>query len=181
MQYKFSRTTRVEASAITAWRYEGPYAIYNTTPDDPASLAEMLDRRSPYYTVRDAEGQIIGFFDFGTSALVWDYGTPGIYIDGRTVPIGLGMRPDQTGKGQGLSFVKAGLEFARQRFRPERFCLYVFTWNTRAIRVYERAGFRGGRVLVRDNEQGSFEFLEMQRDGEIHKALSAQEISGEKA
>ena len=163
MQYKFSLMNKAEASAITAWRYEGRYAIYNTPPDDPASLTEMLDRRSPYYTVRDAEGQIIGFFAFGTSSLVWDYGTPGIYINGRTVPVGLGMRPDQTGKGLGLSFVNAGLKFAQKRFRPERFCLYVFTWNERAIRVYERAGFERGRVLVTTNEDGEHEFLEMQR------------------
>jgi RimJ/RimL family protein N-acetyltransferase len=179
MQYTFSLMNRAEASAISAWRYEGPYAIYNTLPDDPASLAEMLDRHSPYYTVRNAESQIVGFFNFGTSALVWDYGAPGIYIDRRTVPVGLGMRPDQTGKGLGLSFVKAGLEFARKRFRPERFCLYVFTWNARAIRVYERAGFQRGRVLVRSNERGAFEFLEMQRDGEIHEALPAEEIGSE--
>ncbi|GHO92934.1 N-acetyltransferase [Reticulibacter mediterranei] len=177
MQYKFSLMNQVEASAISAWRYEGPYAIYNTPPDDPDSLSEMLDRRSPYYTVRNTESQIIGFFNFGTSALVWDYGAPGIYIDRRTIPIGLGMRPDQTGKGLGLSFVKAGLEFARKCFRPDRFCLYVFTWNERAIRVYERTGFRHGRILIRSSERGTFEFLEMQRDGEIHTALPAQEIS----
>ncbi len=166
MKYTFSLMNRAEASAITAWRYEGPYAIYNTPPDDPGSLAEMLDRGSPYYTVRNAEGQIIGFFNFGTSALVWASSTPGIYIDGRTVPVGLGMRPDQTGKGQGFSFVNAGLAFARKRFRPNSFRLYVFTWNERAIHVYERTGFQRGRVLVRSNERGAFEFLEMQRGGE---------------
>jgi len=163
MQLTFSLMNGAEASAISAWHYEGPYAIYNVAPDDPEGLAEMLDRRSPYYTVRDEESRIVGFFNFGTSALVWDSSEPGIYVEDRMVPVGLGMRPDLTGKGLGRAFVNAGLEFARKRFRPERFCLYVFIWNERAIRAYERTGFERGRVLTRSNERGEHEFLEMCR------------------
>jgi [ribosomal protein S18]-alanine N-acetyltransferase len=164
MQLTFSLMNGAEAQAILAWRYEGPYAVYNAAPDDPEGLAEMLDRRSPYYAVRDEEGRIVGFFNFGTSALIWDSGEPGIYLDGRTVPVGLGLRPDLTGKGLGQAFVNAGLTFARKRFRPERFCLYVFAWNERAIRAYERTGFERGRILTRNSDTGKHEFLEMRRD-----------------
>jgi ribosomal-protein-alanine N-acetyltransferase len=164
MQLTFSLMNGAEARAISAWHYEDQYTIYNISPDDPEALVEMLDRRSPYYTVRDENNRIVGFFNFGTSALVWDSGEPGIYLEGRMVPVGLGLRPDLTGKGLGLAFVNAGLAFARKRFRPARFCLYVFAWNERAIRVYERAGFERRRVLTRSSERGVHEFLEMCRE-----------------
>ena len=100
-QLTFSLMNSAEARAISAWRYEDPYSVYNIALDDPGSLAEMLDRRSPHYTVYDDSGRVVGFFSFGTSALVWDSSEPGLYVDGRTVPVGLGMRPELTGQGQG--------------------------------------------------------------------------------
>jgi hypothetical protein len=53
----------------------------------------------------------------------------------------LGMRPDLTGRGLGEEFVHAGLRFARETYSPPAFRLTVATFNQRAIRVYERAGF----------------------------------------
>jgi hypothetical protein len=39
------------------------------------------------------------------------------------------------------AFLDAGLQFAAERFAPERFTLEVAAFNRRAITVYERAGF----------------------------------------
>jgi ribosomal-protein-alanine N-acetyltransferase len=105
-------------------------------------IEEMLDWRSPYYAVRDEQSELVGFFSFGTSCLVWSSDEPGLYVDKerKTIAIGLGMRPDLTGRGLGLAFVQAGLDFARQASVPTTFMLLVYTWNERAIRVYERAG-----------------------------------------
>ena len=64
-----------------------------------------------------------------------------MYKGGNTLDIGLGMRPDLTGKGAGQSFVKKGIEFAMQNFRPETLRLSVATFNKRAISVYEKEGF----------------------------------------
>jgi ribosomal-protein-alanine N-acetyltransferase len=170
MRFTFTPMSEADAHTIYMWRYDGPYATYNLNSGDgdqePGAelLAELLDRRSPYYSVRDERGELVGFFNFGTSAQVRDSEEPGIYTDERTVDIGLGMRPDITGKGFGLAFVNAGLDFARQTFAPARFHLYVYTWNERAIRVYERAGFQRERISVVRNIHGEHEFLEMGRD-----------------
>ena len=77
--------------------------------------------------------------------------------------IGLGLRPDLTGRGIGASFLAAGLEFARARFAPERFTLAVATFNERAITVYERAGFARGRVYMHWTNGAEWEFIEMSR------------------
>lgn len=164
MQFVFSLMDETAAEAILAWRYEGAYAVYNMGSSDDGDMTELQDRRSPYYAVRDGQGELVGFFNVGTSALVWGSNEPGIYIEGRTIAIGLGMRPDTTGKGMGLAFVQACLDFARQEFAPEHFRLYVFPWNERAIHVYERAGFQHVGVFLQASTHGEREFIEMSRD-----------------
>jgi RimJ/RimL family protein N-acetyltransferase len=154
-----------DALAIQAWRYDGPYAVYNMGGDGAAEPdEELMDRRSPFFAVRDARGELVGFFNAGTSAQVWGSADPGLYAGDRTLVVGLGLRPDLTGQGLGLAFVEACLAFARAQFAPRRFRLYVLTFNERAIRVYERAGFRRVRVFVQHNVYGELTFLEMSRD-----------------
>jgi [ribosomal protein S18]-alanine N-acetyltransferase len=162
-RFVFSLMDKAEAETIQTWCYEGAYAVYNMGSDEEG-LAELLDRRSPYYSVRDEQGELMGFFNVGTSALVGESNEPGIYGEDRTIPIGLGMRPAATGKGMGLTFVQACLDFARREFVPHHFQLYVFPWNKRAIRVYERAGFQSVRIFLQHNIHGAHEFLEMRRD-----------------
>jgi ribosomal-protein-alanine N-acetyltransferase len=83
---------------------------------------------------------------------------------GRSVEVGLGLRPDLTGKRLGLGFMLAGLEFARRRFDPDGFQLSVATFNERAISVYERAGFRRGEVYVHHTNGADYLFLLMTRE-----------------
>jgi RimJ/RimL family protein N-acetyltransferase len=127
------------ARTILTWRYEGPYAVYN---GDPAHLeATALTWAGPdsgCFAARDAGGEVVGFCSFGADARV----PGGDYADARALDVGLGLRPDLTGRGHGLAFVRAVLRFGRRRFRPARFRLTVAAFNQRALRVYERAGFR---------------------------------------
>ena len=177
MSMRFSPMTEGDARDILAWRYEGPYATYNTP--DPAlgadfdSLAELLDTRSPYFAVRE-QGQTdappIGFFAYGSASEVGSPDTEGLatpYLlrpDG-SLTIGLGLRPDLTGQHRGLALVEAGLAFARERYQPSLFRLYVFSWNERALRVYKRAGFTSVGVTRIHAPEGERVFIEMTRAG----------------
>ncbi len=164
MHFTFTPMAEEDARAIRSWNYEEPYSVYNIHGiEEPEAFEEMLDRRSPYYAVRDEHTTLIGFFSYGTSAHVDGDSKPGLFVGDRMVTIGLGLRPNITGHGLGLAFVNAGLDFARKEFAPKHFRLYVFDWNERAIRVYERAGFqRIGPHLVHRPE-GDRIFIEMQR------------------
>jgi ribosomal-protein-alanine N-acetyltransferase len=66
-----------------------------------------------------------------------------IYLEDREEGVfyGLGLRPELTGRGLGLEFVRFGLQFAHERFPGRRVILDVAEFNVRARKVYEKAGF----------------------------------------
>ena len=163
MQFTFVPITEADVQDIKLWHYEEPYTVYDPSSDPEDDPSEMLDRRSPYFAVRDEQGTLVGYFCFGTCAQPWSHDEPRLYSDESILDVGLGMRPDLTGKGIGLSFVNAGLNFAKEQFAPTMFRLYVLTFNKRAIRVYEHAGFEHVRTFVQKNVHGTNEFLEMRR------------------
>lgn len=134
---------------IGGWRYPPPYDFYNGGggPDDVPE---------GYYAVRDEAAALVGFFCFGADARV-----PGGEYDDGALDVGLGLRPDRTGRGLGAAFLAAGLDFARRELAPARFRLTVATFNRRAIRVYERAGFAPERTFRRSG--GDEEFVRMSR------------------
>jgi [ribosomal protein S18]-alanine N-acetyltransferase len=150
--YVFRPMSEEEAREIAAWRYEAPYDFYDTV-NDRDDLAELLDpqrREGAYFSAFDGRSVLVGFFQLEKK--------------GRSVEVGLGLRPDLTGKGRGLEFLLAGLEFARRRFEPDDFRLTVATFNERAIRVYERAGFRRVKVFIHHTNGGEHPFLLMTRE-----------------
>jgi RimJ/RimL family protein N-acetyltransferase len=153
-----------DAREAQRWRYEGRYAVYNLDGNGDEIIAEMLDRRSPYYAVRDEPGELVGHFAYGTTAEVEGDGEPRLYREDRVLAIGLGLRPNLTGRGLGLEFVDACLAFAREAFAPSAFRLFVLDFNERAIRVYERAGFRRVCVVRVRNAHGERDFVEMRRE-----------------
>jgi RimJ/RimL family protein N-acetyltransferase len=164
MGFAFTFMTEADARVIQTWKYVEPYTIYSYTASEEG-LAELLETRSPHYAVRDERGELVGFFCYGTSAQVWNNDVPALYAEGQIVDIGLGMRPDLTGKGLGLAFVNAGLAFAREQFAPQSFRLFVLTFNERAARVYERAGFARVREFIQPNPvHGELAFVEMRRE-----------------
>lgn len=64
MKLIFTPVDEADARQIMAWRYDEPYAVYNMGADFANSedgFAELLDRRSPHYAVRDEQGELIGF------------------------------------------------------------------------------------------------------------------------
>ncbi len=164
MRFTFRLMDEADARAIQSWHYEGEYAVYNFEAEND-DISELLDRRSPHYAARSEQGELVGFFAFGTSAAISGPQEPGIYSPDGSVLIGLGLRPDLTGQGIGLSFVQAGLALGVEQFHPSAFRLFVMTFNQRAIRVYERAGFERVGVVRQHNPNGDRPFLEMRRPG----------------
>ena len=149
MRYEIRPMTAADAEAIAGWRYPGEYGFYDADRD-PADLAELLDPAewgTRYFAV-DGEGELIGDFV--------------LKLVGDRVEIGLGLRPDLTGRGLGLGFLRAGLRFAAERYGTERAALAVAAFNRRAIIVYERAGFRAVARYDHATGGGVHEFIRME-------------------
>jgi [ribosomal protein S18]-alanine N-acetyltransferase len=138
LRFTLKQITPSDARAISRWRYEEPYSIYD---GDPTSVGALLQPRFSYHSVYDERGDLTGYFCFGEDAQVAAGKRLGVYEVEPALDLGLGMRPDLTGMGLGEAFVHAGLRFAREVYSPPAFRLTVATFNRRAIRVYERAGF----------------------------------------
>ena len=138
MRFSLTPITRADARAISRWRYDGPFAIYD---GDPTSVDALLRPRYFYHSVYDERGDLEGYFCYGEDAQVRTGRSLGVYERESALDIGLGMRPDLTGRGLGEDFVRAGLRFARETYSPPAFRLTVASFNRRAIRVYQRAGF----------------------------------------
>ncbi|HEX5503752.1 MAG TPA: GNAT family protein [Thermomicrobiales bacterium] len=163
MQFTFRPVTAAEASAIAGWRYGGPYAMYDGS-DDPALMAELTDPANPYYAALTPEGDLAGYFCYGPPATVGGERHRDAYGGEGVLDVGLGLRPDLTGRGLGGEFVRAGLDFALARFASRRFRLSVAAFNRRAITVYERAGFRREGAITVEEPDGGREFVIMSRD-----------------
>jgi [ribosomal protein S18]-alanine N-acetyltransferase len=148
-QFVIRPMTADDAHAIAEWHYPEPYSFYDWDRD-PDDLAELLDpsewgRR--YFAADEDAGALAGFFVFTV-------------IDG-VAQVGLGLRPDLSGRGIGASFVEAGLHFAFETWGITSYALAVAAFNRRAIAVYERAGFREVRRYEHATNGGLHEFVWM--------------------
>jgi ribosomal-protein-alanine N-acetyltransferase len=150
VRYEIRPMTAADAQAIAAWHYPGEYRFYDVD-QDPDDLAELLDPAEwgTRYFAADAAGELAGYFAFK-------------HRDGE-VEIGLGLRPDLTGRGHGATFLDAGLRFAAERYGAARTVLGVAAFNQRAITLYERAGFRAVERYEHATNGGVHPFIRMER------------------
>ena len=159
MQIAIGPMTEEAARAVLAWRYEGIYAFYNADPHDlHDGLQEMLD--GSYYAATDEQGALVGFFCLGAPAQVPGGHLYGLYADD-ALDIGLGMRPDLTGRRLGREFLTAGLDFAQERFAAATFRLAVAAFNQRAIRLYEQVGFQAVTTFLSPTRRSETLFVLM--------------------
>ncbi len=153
--FQFKPLRWADAWAIGGWRYAAPYDIYNLerAPLLAWVLLRWLNETMGYevYSVWNKAGELVGIFMFTKAAQ-------------GGVTLGLALRPDLTGKGIGLEFVRAGVAFAKQRFALQYLRLDVAEFNQRAIKVYERASFQLGERTFQWNKRGKPWHREMKRE-----------------
>lgn len=151
----FGPMTRDAARTIAdTWKYPEPYHFYDATADDEDYEAFITPAQWPdrFWQVHHAD-DLVGFF---TAEIT----------DADSCEIGLGLRPDLTGGGRGLDFLRAGLETLGDRPMSQRVTLRVAAFNKRAISVYEAAGFTIVRTYLQPTNGGTFDFVDM----ELHRS-----------
>lgn len=139
--------TLEKAREIQTWTYDEPYSLYSFTGDQEELLEFM---NGSYFCVIDNKRNLTGYFCYGESAQV----PAGHQVDAyeeNFIDIGLGLHPNQTGKGTGLAFLKVGLAYAIENNGFSNIRLTVASFNRRAIKVYERAGFTYEKSFTNDS------------------------------
>lgn len=151
MQFRFRPMTAADARAVERWRYPAPYDVYDRRSGRSLDPASDPGR---YFAAENREG-LAGFFEFERA----EEGC--LHFD-------LSLRPELTGEGHGESFVRAGLQFADERWSPDAYEVEVDSFNDRALTVYDRLGFDPvGERAVSDGgapDGGAAEHVTMRRE-----------------
>lgn len=161
--YRIQTIKLEEAKKIVKWRYESPYSFYNMDQDEE-SIKELMD--GSYFSVYNQEQRLVGYFCYGKNAQVPGGVKAKVYSDGDLIDIGLGLRPDLTGKGNGFEFLNVGLDFWKQNYDSKGFRLSVATFNKRAISLYKKAGFIPKDIFLNKRGKNIVEFLVMEKTSE---------------
>ncbi|SDS82478.1 GNAT family N-acetyltransferase [Actinoplanes derwentensis] len=121
-----------DARLIAGWRYDGPWKVYDSRPDDG-----LMSDNPDYLAVAGARGgPLVGFCCSGFEARV-----PGLEAEDGVLDIGIGMDPALVGLGHGARFFGAVLEHFRGTTGGHRLRAVVQSWNERSLRMTRSAGF----------------------------------------
>lgn len=133
------------------WKYPQPYDFYDMTADleDYEEITDPVSRGKHYYSVLKNHN-LIGFF--------------GVFpkeSGENEIELGLGLKPDLTGKGLGKNFVTTILQYIKEEHSSVKVWLSVADFNQRAIKLYERVGFKYMGEKVQETNGGKYNFIEM--------------------
>lgn len=135
------------------WKYEAPYSFYDATADeeDYQELIDPLQRKDHYYEVWKND-ELFGYF--------------AIFFSGTTtVELGLGLRPDLTGRGLGQAFLVEIIKFLTANFPDvSKIELSVAAFNQRAVAVYAAAGFKESHHFLQATNGGTYDFIKMLKE-----------------
>ena len=148
--------TEQEAAAMCSWHYPAPYNVYDCPDWKTVHLQNwaMINaelRQKEFYAVY-AQEEFVGFFRLRQQE--------------ESILIGLGLRPDCCGQGMGKQLLALVLNTAQTRFPSISLQMEVRSFNQRAIRCYEQAGFRVVQKYRRKTAAGMTKFLRMEYVGQ---------------
>ncbi len=136
---RFEPVTEADVREVVTWRYEPPYDFYNPPSElSDADLAAMLAPESPHFAVVDDTGALVGFIGLGREAQV-----PGGDYTAPATDVGIGLRPDWTGRGLGHFVLTRFFEHLDALdYPPAPLRATIAAFNLRSQRTFLRLGFR---------------------------------------
>ena len=124
----FHNTTEEEKYSICEGQYDGEYAIYNNLPYEEQIKTHrgFANGKNNFYSFYD-DTQLVGYIN--------------LFDDETTVIFGIGVHPAYCNQGYGQEICKKAFELSKQLYPEKPVSLEVRTWNMRAVRCYQKAGF----------------------------------------
>ena len=150
MNINIKQPQEKDVAEILTWKYDGEYSFYDNdkTEAKKESIINMLKEENRFVIYNDKD-ELIGNFSFHTD-------------DGHLL-LGVQMRPDYTGKGMGREIVQTLLNFGREKLKFNKIELLVAKFNKRAIRVYDKLGFKIIDEFIWNVNEEEKEFLVMEK------------------
>ena len=134
----YHKTTQQEKYAISEWKYGGEYAVYDLPPyeEQIKTHSGFANPKNNFYSFTDGD-DLIGYINLTERET-------GVFL-------GIGVNPAFCDRGHGQKICKAACELSRRSYPGKQIYIEVRTWNIRAVRCYEKAGFRTVGEPVRKN------------------------------
>lgn len=151
MNIEFRIPTESDAKDIVTWKYEGIYSFYdNDKTDAKKQWASNIHNEKNTFAMYNMNNELIGncSFDF----------------DEDKIMLGVQMRPNLTGKGMGTEIVKRILDFGKEKYKFNEIELFVAKFNKRAIRIYEKLGFKTIDEFIWNVNEEEKEFIAMRKN-----------------
>jgi ribosomal-protein-alanine N-acetyltransferase len=148
--FRLEPMTEEDARQVCDWRYPEPYDRYRWLPWDQMvrqkrEFADPDIRKAQYLSVRGRNRDLAGYVQ--------------LFPLDRAIRIGLGLRPDLCDQGFGKEVTLLAVQEAARRRPWAEIDLEVETWNRRAVRAYEKAGFVASEEYERQAGHGAVHVL----------------------
>ncbi|MEI5992058.1 hypothetical protein A5881_003614 [Enterococcus termitis] len=150
----FEKMSQSEALEIANnWKYPYPYNFYDMTEDleDYEELISVTQRGNNFFSIKE-KNILIGFFS------IYPFKN-----NNKEIEFGIGLRPDLTGKGNGKYYTEAALDYIERTFKPRKIWLSVADFNERAIKVYEKIGFKEEYTKRQKSNGSEYNFVVMSK------------------
>ncbi len=142
--------TEEDAAAVTAWRYEDPWSVYDGTEE------ELISAEKGYRAIADRDGGFLGFVCTGPDARV-----AGLAAEPGVLDVGVGLDPSIVGRGRGAAVVGPVLDAIAEGADAASMRAVVQSWNERSLRLCARLGFREAGRHVANAATGDVEYVVM--------------------
>jgi RimJ/RimL family protein N-acetyltransferase len=148
---QYSPVDETSAREFLNWKYDHPYENYNYSPENyERDLAYHIDPTNNLYTMR-SDNKLVGYCSFGRDAQV-----PGGDYSEDALDIGMMLKPELTGQGFGGSFVANVVQQAITKYNPRKLRVTILEINQRAMKVWEKNGFRKKQAFESLHNQTRF-------------------------
>jgi len=148
MKLEFRVPTKSDVDDILTWKYDGIYSFYdNDIQKEKMEWIESFVDSDDNFSIYNDNNKLVGNCSF-------------YYIE-EFFCVGLQMRPELTGKGFGIEFAKSIIDFGREKYKLNYIDLTVAKFNNRAIKVYEKLGFKVIDEFVNTIRGNDYDFLAM--------------------
>ena len=137
MKLIFKPLNREQAIVILNWRYIYPYDRYNFDANTfKQDLSYLLDRQNAFFAILDLHEELQGYCSFGSDGRVL-----GGQYDTNALDIGMGVRPNLTGRGNGKQYARSVVEYGIRLYKAKQLRVTIAKFNQRAQRVWKQLGF----------------------------------------